>query len=224
PIFGSTNPCFTGAYAEAAVAKASMLARPPERLSSIEAATVPVVSVTALQMVVEIARVAPGQTVLVLGGAGNVGAHAIRLARRAGAKVATLVKPRDVTEAEALGATDIFLDLPESSKPFLDVVIDTIGGELARRSARLLRPGGCLVSSVKRVDTEALGRSDVRSEYLIVEITTERLRHVAELLDAGELPVRVGTVLPLESARRAHELMEPGTARTPGKIVLRTSA
>src|SRR5262249_28622357 len=116
PVFGSTNPSFTGAYAEAAVAKASMLARQPRRLSDIESASVPVVAVTALQMVLEIARVAPGETVMVLGGAGNVGAYAVQLARRAGGKVAALVKPRDVTEAKALGASDLFLNLPASSK------------------------------------------------------------------------------------------------------------
>jgi NADPH:quinone reductase-like Zn-dependent oxidoreductase len=106
---------------------------------------------------------------------------------------------------------------------FVDVVIDTVGGELARRSAALLVPGGCLVSSVKRVDIESAGRNDVRSEYLIVEITTERLTQIAELLEAGELSVRVGTVLPLESARQAHELMEAEAARMHGKIVLRAS-
>jgi len=74
---------------------------------------------------------------------------------------------------------------------------------------------------VQRVDAKALGRSDVRSEYFIVEITTQRLTQISELLEAGELPVRIGTVLPLESARQAHALMEPGAARPPGKIVLR---
>src|SRR5262249_26846746 len=153
-------------------AKASMVARQPRRLSGIEAASVPVGAVTALQMVEEIARVASGESVLILGGAGNVGGHAIRLARRAGARVAALVRTGNVAEAEALGATDVLVELPASSKPFLDAVIDTIGGESARRSLGLLKPGGRVVSSVKRIDAEALGRSDVRSGYLIVEITT----------------------------------------------------
>src|SRR5262249_6601472 len=190
-VYGSTHPSFTGAYAEAAVAKTSMLAPQPSRISSIEAASVPVVAVTALQMVVEVAQVAPGETVLVLGGAGSVGGQATRLARRANAKVVALVRPRDVKEVEALGVSDILLYLPPGSTLVVDVIFDTIGGEVARRSVGLLKPGGRLVSSVRRVDAEALGRSDVRSEYFIVEITTRRLMQITELLDAGELPVRV---------------------------------
>jgi NADPH:quinone reductase-like Zn-dependent oxidoreductase len=86
-VVGATNEHFTGAYAQYALAKASMIALKPKRLNHTHAASVPVVAVTAWQMVFDIACVAPGQFVLVHGGAGNVGAFAVQLAKRAGAVV-----------------------------------------------------------------------------------------------------------------------------------------
>src|SRR3954447_13680148 len=77
-IYGVTNPQFVGAQAEYAVASATMIARKPQRLSMVDAASVPVVAVTAWQMLFEHARPAAGQVVMVLGAAGNVGAHAVQ--------------------------------------------------------------------------------------------------------------------------------------------------
>ena len=82
-VYGMTNERFIGAYAEYALASATMLAPKPKHLSFIEAASVPVVAVTAWQMLFEYAHAVAGQTVLILGGAGNVGAYAVQLAKHA---------------------------------------------------------------------------------------------------------------------------------------------
>jgi NADPH:quinone reductase-like Zn-dependent oxidoreductase len=79
-VYGVTNKQFCGAYAEYALASAEMVARTPKVLSFVEAASVPVVAVTAWQMLLDYARAQSGQTVLVHGGAGNVGAYAVQLA------------------------------------------------------------------------------------------------------------------------------------------------
>src|SRR5580698_7642798 len=84
-VYGVTNPQFTGAYAQWAVASASMITRKPKTLSFIEAASVPVIGVTAWQMLFDHARIAPGQRILVLGASGNVGSMAVQLAHQHGA-------------------------------------------------------------------------------------------------------------------------------------------
>ena len=83
-VYGVTNPRFIGAYAEYAVASAAMIARKPASLGHIEAASVPVIAVTAWQGLFDESRLTKGQTVLIHGGAGNVGAYAVQMARGAG--------------------------------------------------------------------------------------------------------------------------------------------
>ena len=96
-----------------------------------------------------------------------------------------------------------------------DIVLDTVGGETQRRSLRVLKPGGILVSSVSAVP-DAGG---VRTAYFVVEITTARLNKITEQFDSGKLATDVGTILPLEQARLAHEMLE-GARHERGKIVL----
>src|SRR5436190_13115308 len=106
-VYGVTNPQFVGANAEFAVASASMIAPKPPRLTSLEAASIPVVAVTAWQMLFEHARPEAGQRVMVLGAAGNVGAYAVQFAADAGLHVIGVVGSRDVEFVRTLGATDV---------------------------------------------------------------------------------------------------------------------
>jgi NADPH:quinone reductase-like Zn-dependent oxidoreductase len=96
---------------------------------------------------------------------------------------------------------------------------DTVGGETQERSLSVLKPGGILVSVVSRVPDAALTRHGVRAAYLLVEVTTARLNAISELFDNGKLATQVGTVLPLEQARAAHEMLA-GAPHRRGKIVL----
>jgi NADPH:quinone reductase-like Zn-dependent oxidoreductase len=93
-VFGVTNTRFTGAYAEYALVDAGMIAVKPARLSDTEAASVPVVGCTARQMLFDHAGVREGQTVVVLGGAGNVGGYAVQLGQLAGARIVATASPR----------------------------------------------------------------------------------------------------------------------------------
>src|SRR6516225_8989454 len=106
-VYGVTNPQFVGANAEYAIASASMIAPKPLRLSSLEAASLPVVAVTAWQMLFEHAHPEVGHTVLILGAAGNVGAFAVQFAANAGFHVVAVVGTRDMDYARSLGATDV---------------------------------------------------------------------------------------------------------------------
>ncbi|HZC25296.1 MAG TPA: NADP-dependent oxidoreductase [Candidatus Binatia bacterium] len=217
-VFGVTNKQFCGAYAEYAVASAQMVASRPRSLSFVESASVPVVAVTAYQMLFDYARLKAGQSVLIHGAAGNVGAYAVQLAKRAQLQVFATAGPADLDYVRGLGAEKVInhqITKFEDAVPPVDAVLDTVGGETQHRSFSVLKPGGILVSSVSPPPQSA----GVRSTFLLVDVTAARLDTLSKLFDRQELTTQVGTVLPLEEARRAHEMLA-GAPHKRGKIVL----
>jgi NADPH:quinone reductase-like Zn-dependent oxidoreductase len=224
-VFGVTNERFTGAYAEYAVAKATMIAHKPKTLNYTHAASVPVVAVTAWQMVFEYAGVAPGQFVLIHGGAGSVGAYLLQLAKRAGAMVVTTAAAKDTSYVRGLGAygvIDYGVKRFEEQVRDVDAVLDTVGGDTLERSYGVLKRGGILVSSAAQPSEEKAQQHGVRARFFLVEVTTERLNKIGELIDAGELDTEVGEVLWLDEARQAHEMLE-GAPHRRGKIVIKVA-
>jgi NADPH:quinone reductase-like Zn-dependent oxidoreductase len=225
-VYGVTNQQFIGAYAEYAVASAAMMARKPKVLSFIEAAGVPVVTVTAWQMLFEYARVTAGQTILIQGGAGNVGSYAVQMARNAGVTVIATANSADLDYVKSLGAklvVDYQRTRFEDAVPPVDAVIDTVGGQTRERSLEVLRPGGILVTVVSPPPRRTGVVDRVEVLFFIVDVTTARLNTIAELFQSGKLTAHVGTVLPLEEAREAHWMLA-GAAHARGKIVLRVAA
>jgi len=217
-IFGVTNKQFCGAYAEYAVAAAKMVAAKPNSLSSVEAASAPVVAVTAYQMLFDYAQVKAGQAVLIHGAAGNVGAYAVQLAKQAELQVFATAGPADVDYVRGLGAEIVVnykTEKFEDAVPLVDAVLDTVGGETQHRSFCVLKPGGILVSSVSPPPHTA----GSRSAFFLVDVTSTRLGTLAGLFDRRKLTAEVGTVLPLEEARRAHEMLA-GAPHQRGKILL----
>ena len=222
-VYGATNEQFTGAYAEYALASARRMAQKPKTLDFIEAASAPVVAVTAWQMLFDYAQVTAGQAVLIVGAAGNVGAYAVQLASLAGLHVVASARVADLDYVQTLGAEKVVDYTKERSETSLtghDVVLDTVGGDAQRQSLRLLKPGGILVSVVTPVPETTQKHYGVRAAYFYVDITTARLNKITELFDSGKLVTNVGTVLPLEEARIAHEMLG-GAPHKRGKIVLR---
>lgn len=221
-IYGATNEQFIGAYAEYACASARMIARKPARLSHVQAASAPVVAVTASQILFEYAHAAAGQTVLVHGAAGNVGAYAVQLAKNAGLHVIATASSRDAEYVRGLGAERVIdyqdVRFDDALEP-VDIVVDTIGGEVRERSLRILSPDGILVSVASPIPPEMARRFGARAVFFLVEVTTNRLNAITALFDSGELTAQVGTVLPLEQARAAHEMLA-GAPHARGKIVL----
>lgn len=225
-VYGATNEQFSGAYAEYAVPFASMMAQKPKTLNFVEAASIPVVAVTAWQMLFEYARVTVGQTVLIHGGAGSVGGYAVQMAAHAGLHVIATAGTRDLDYVGGLGAErvlDYKKERLDESLTRVDVVLDTVGGNTQQRSLRVLKPGGILVSIVSPVAEETLKEYGVRAAYFIAAVTTSRLNKITELFDSGKLVTDVGTVLPLEEAHIAHEMLG-GAPHKRGKIVLTVSA
>jgi NADPH:quinone reductase-like Zn-dependent oxidoreductase len=221
-VYGATNEQFSGAYAEYALALAKMIARKPSTLNFIEAASAPVVTVTALQMLFDYAQVSAGQTVLIHGAAGNVGAYAVQLASQAGLHVVATAGSIDLDYVRGLGAErllDYRTERFEESVTGVDVVLDTVGRDTQQRSLEVLKPGGILVSVVSPVPEAMQKHYGVRSAYFYVDVTTARLSKITQLFDSGKLVTDVGTVLRLQDARIAHEMLA-GRPHRRGKIVL----
>jgi NADPH:quinone reductase-like Zn-dependent oxidoreductase len=222
-VYGVTNPRFIDGYAEYAVAHAGMMALKPRTLNFIEAASVPVVAVTAWQMVHDFARVAAGERVLILGAAGNVGSYAVQCAHRAGAHVIAAISSDEEERMRKIGAGRV-IDTRVASlldqAGVVDSVIDAAGGEPQRQSLAALKPGGVLISCVAAPDAALLQQHGARGSFFLVNTTTHYLNTITNLIDAGELATRVGSVLPLDSARVAHEMLDGTRPYARGKIVL----
>jgi NADPH:quinone reductase-like Zn-dependent oxidoreductase len=225
-VYGSTNDGFVGAYAEYALASAAMMAPKPRSLNFLEAASAPVVAVTAWQMLFDYAHAQAAQTVLIHGAGGNVGAYAVQLARNAGLNVIATASANDLEYVRGLGANPV-LDYHsarfEDVAHAVDVVLDTVGGTTRELSFRVLNPGGILVSVVSPVSEETARRYGVKAVFFYVEVTTSRLEHLTELFDSGKLVPCVGTVLPLSQARVAHDMLA-GAPHDRGKIVLKIAS
>jgi len=225
-VYGATNEQLTGAYAEYALPSARMMAQKPKTLNFIEAASAPIATVTAWQMLFDYAQVAAGQTALIHGAAGNVGAYLVQLAQLSGLHVVATAASADLDYVRGLGAErviDYKKERFEESFNEVDVVLDTVAGDTQQRSLLVLKPGGILVSVVSPVPEALQKRYRVRGAYFYVDVTTARLNKISELFDRGKLTTNVGTVLPLEQARTAHEMLG-GKPHRRGKIVLSIAA
>lgn len=223
-VFGVTNKRFIGAYADYAVASAAMIASKPRSLNFVEAASVPVVAVTAWQALFDHAGVKNGQTVLIHGAAGSVGAYAVQLARRAGARIIATAAREDVPFVRVLGADTVIdyrADRFERHAREVDAVIDLVGGETQQRSFQLLRAGGRLISAVSEPDRHLAQRHGVQAAFFLVDVTRRRLEEIGGLIDSGSLRTHVGVVLPFADAQEAHLMLEGLRPRPKGKIVLR---
>jgi NADPH:quinone reductase-like Zn-dependent oxidoreductase len=222
-VFGVTNERFTGAYAEYAVAKAAMIAPKPKTLNHVHAASVPVVAVTAWQMVFDFAELSSGQAVLIHGGAGNVGGYAVQLAKHAGAVVIATASAENTPYVRRLGADGVIdyraRSFEEQVKE-IDAVIDTVGGETLDRSYPVLKRGGIVVSAAVQPSKEKAEHYGVRAVFFLAQVTTQRLTMIREMIDAGVLQSEVGEVLWLDEARKGHEMLE-GAPHRRGKIVIK---
>ena len=236
-----------GTYQEVKVVAERYLARKPDRMSFVDAAAAPLVTITAWEAQRERARVTEGQQVLVQAGAGGVGHMSVQIARLAGARVATTVTPGVKTDlARSLGAElcidyrheDVAARLRDwTGMDGADVVHDTVGGKTFTACFSLTRPYGDLVSNVEsRWEDEAVTAMQQRN--LRVSFTwmpapsvlgwpeqRERQRRIldqaATHFDAGELRVVVGATFPLADAADAHRALEAG--QVTGKAVLTMS-
>jgi NADPH:quinone reductase-like Zn-dependent oxidoreductase len=182
----------------------------------------PLAGLTAWQTLFDAAKLAAGQRVLIHAAAGGVGHLAVQLAKWKGAHVIGTASAKNHDFLRKLGVDQVIDHATvafENAVEPVDVVLDTLGGEIQTRSLQVLKPGGILVSVVSPPDAAVAAQRGVRQAFVFTEPNAGQLAELAALVDGEKLKVIVETILPLSDATRAQELSERGHTR--GKIVLR---
>lgn len=219
-VFGQIG--LLGGYAEFAVTAENRIAAKPDSLSHAEAAAIPVAGSTANEALFALGKLSRGERVLIHAGSGGVGTYAIQLAHDAGAYIVTTTSANNADFVRSLGADEVidYRTIPfEQEVRDIDLVIDTQGGEVLRRSWLVLKPEGRMVTTVppepgdlvygNRTASFAIGKPDRDGANL------DRL---AQLAADGRLRPQLQQMLSLADAGEALELSKAGHVR--GKLVL----
>ena len=217
-VFGLTDWHRDGAAAEFVAVEARNLAAIPDGIDDISAAALPISGLTAWQGLFTHGRLRAGQTVLVHGAGGSTGALAVQLAREAGARVIATGRASAEETARAYGAerfVEIDRDRFDATTEPVDLVFDTIGGDVLARSAAVVRPGGTIVSITA---PPPAAPEQGRTVFFIVEPDRDQLAGLASRVVAGSLQPRIGAIYPLAGVRLAFAVKRNGT---PGKVVIR---
>jgi NADPH:quinone reductase-like Zn-dependent oxidoreductase len=215
-VFALTPFDRDGAAAEYVAVPAQILGRKPNALSDVESAAIPMTGLSAWQGLFDHGGLEAGERVLILGAAGGVGQVATQLAREHGAYVIGVASGEGIERARELGADEAIAASVgfEKALGLVDLVFDTVGGQVLSRSAAVLRGGGRIVS----VAEEPPERPDISTTYFVVESSREQLEQLRRLADAGKLRVDVDSVFSLDAARAAFERVQARGKR--GKVVL----
>jgi NADPH:quinone reductase-like Zn-dependent oxidoreductase len=220
-VYSRPNIEREGAYAEYIAVKASEVALKPKSVDHVHAAAVPLAAITAWHCLFESSQLSAGQRVLIHAAAGGVGSYAVQFARWKGAYVIGTASARNRDFLLELGANEVIdyqsTRFEEVVEP-VDVVFDTIGGEVQERSWQIVKPGGILVSIISPPSAEQAAAHQCRSAYVFIQPRADWLTEMAQLIDAGQVKPIVDVVLPLSQAAEAHRQSESGHTR--GKIVL----
>jgi NADPH:quinone reductase-like Zn-dependent oxidoreductase len=215
-------PTFGGGWADYVTVKEGEVAAKPRSLKFVEAAAVPMGALTAWQALVDVAKLQPGQTVLIHGGSGGVGSFAIQIAKARGARVIATASTANQDLLKQLGA-DVAVDYTktkfEDVAKDVDAVLDPVGKETLARSYGEVKKGGIVISLVARPDPVELKKRGIHGAAISVHPDAEDLAEIARLIDAGKVKPVVTQVLPLSEAIAAQE--QAATHHTRGKVVLR---
>ena len=199
--------CEMGAYAEYLAVKPGAIARKPSNLSFEEAASVPVASQTAWQGIFTHGHLEKGQTILIHGGAGAVGAYAVQLASNSGATVIATASGDDEEYLISIGASQVIgyrkVQFEKVLREKVDLVFDLVGGNTQQKSFLVLKEGGHLVSAVQPVSQEDAAKHHVSGEMMRLAPSAEELVRIARLLENGTIRPDVATVYVLEDAAQA---------------------
>jgi len=235
-----------GSFAEYIAVKEESLAIKPKALSMEEAASIPLVGLTAWQALIDKANLKKGQKVFIQAGSGGVGTFAIQLAKHLGATVATTTSSANIDLVKSLGA-DIVIDYRrddfEKVLQNYDVVLHSQDSAALEKSLRVLKPGGTLVSIsgppdpvfAKRIGApwvvnlivrllssgvrKRAARRDLRYSFLFMRASGQQLREITSLVDAGAIRPVVDRVFAFESTNEAMAYVERGRAK--GKVVVK---
>lgn len=245
-VYSRPNKTRIGTFAEFIAIAEDDVAHKPKVLTMEEAASIPLVGLTAWQALVERANLKKGEKVLIHAGSGGVGTFAIQLAKHLGAIVATTVSAANLDLVKRLGA-DIAIDYRKDDFETIlkdyDVALNSLSGETLEKSLRVLKPGGRLISisgppdpdyaseigasRILRLAMRVLSyrirrkarRRHVRYSFLFVRSSGDQLREISSLIDSGIIRPVVDRVFPFESTKEAMAYVETGRAK--GKVVVK---
>lgn len=234
-----------GTFAELIAVHELAIALKPANTSMAQAASLPLVALTAWQVLVDTARLQKGQKVLIHAGSGGVGSVAIQLAKHLGAFVATTTSTANVEWVKALGA-DVVIDYKQ--QPFesvlhdYDVVLNSLGVDVLKKSMQVLKPGGQLISisgpptaqfaqeqglswplqQVMRLLSLSIRRKarklDVSYAFVFMRANGDQLQQTSALVEAGIIKPVIDRTFPFESTAEALKYVEQGRAK--GKVVI----
>lgn len=235
-----------GTFAESIAVSEGDVALKPANLTMEEAASIPLVGLTAWQVLVELARVKQGDKVLIHAGSGGVGSFAIQLARHLGATVATTTSSANVELVKKLGA-DIVIDYTKGDFEDLlrdyDVVLNSLGPDTLEKSLSVLKPGGKLISisgppdpafakdigagwffrQVVRLLSRKIRKQAKRHlvdySFLFMEANGEQLGEISTLIEAGVIQPVIDRVFPFDRTPEAMAYVDSGRAK--GKVVIK---
>ena len=222
-IFARPETTRFGTYADYTIVDTNLLAPLPESIAFTEAAAVPLAGLTALQALFDHGSLKAGEKVLIHAGAGGVGTYAIQLAKNAGAYVITTASPRNHELVKKLGADEVIdyhtTDFEEVLTD-IDLVFDTMGGEIQKKSFSVLKEHGRLISVLSIEDETLAATKQIEAKAIWLRTNGEQLSELAKLMADGKLVSVIGETFPLtrQGVYDAHALSE--THHAVGKIVL----
>ncbi len=210
-----------GTYAEYVTVKASLVALKPKTIDHVHAAGVPLAGLTAWQGLFDFGKLKAGEKVLIHAASGGVGSFAVQFAKWKGAYVIGTTSEKNIDFVKSLGADEVIDYKKEKFEERLkniDLVFDTLGGEIQKKSFHVLKEGGRLITTVRPESTDESKSKHIRVEGFMANSIPEELTQIAGLIDRGKIKPIIGKVFPLEQAAEAQRLSKDGHAR--GKIVL----
>ncbi|QQN35148.1 NADP-dependent oxidoreductase [Rahnella aceris] len=245
-IFASIFDRGTGSLAEFAVVPESAAAMKPSNLDFVQAASLPMVSLTSWQALTERAKLRPGQKVFIPAGSGGIGSFAIQLAKHLGAKVGTTTSSGNVEWVSRLGADEVVDYKKQEFEKVLsgyDIVLGTVRGDLIEKSTQILKSGGKIVSLIGPLDAAfararglnfllrlvfgLMSRKIMRLtkkrglsySFLFVRPDGDQLTQIGKLIEAEQLKPVIDKVFPFAEAKEALAYLAKGHAK--GKVVVK---
>lgn len=211
----------SGSFAEYAATKADQVAKMPANLDFAQAASLPLVGVSAWQALVEHVGLLAGQKIFIHGGAGGIGSLAIQIAKGIGAHVATTATGEGIDFVKSLGADEVIDYKKQDFAQIIggyDAVFDTVGGDDFNKALSVLKKGGVAVSMIAQADEAKAKELGVKAISQSTQVTAEKLQALAKLVEDGVVKPQVAKTFPLDQVRQAFEAYEAGGVK--GKVVV----
>lgn len=220
-VYSRPNILRDGGYAEFIAIDENEVALKPKTITHASAASLPLAGITAWDVLVKTAAIKAGDRVLIHAGSGGVGSLAVQLAKAFGAHVVATTSTKNIPLVKSLGADQV---IDYRTQEFdhvvhgMDIVFDTIGGEVQEKSWASLKEGGILVSVVSPPTAGKAAAHSARGAFVFIQPDAAVLTELAALVDAGKIRPIIAAEFALEDIVKAHALSESG--RADGKIVL----